>query len=212
MKKSHKNSSKKVTLLFSVALIMILLGIVGLNYAYASLTAKDQKMNEFQLGEVKGNVTEKFTPPSPDTPVKPGDTYSKEVTITNDSTLPFFVRVLITPEIQSAEGVLLASNIGSDLTIDLGSDWLVGEDGYYYYLKEVLPNTATSNLFTKVSLASNLSSDYDQATMAISIKSETVTSVGENYRTAWWQGDIPKDTNLTKIDTTLQAINAKGGG
>lgn len=210
MKRKYKQSYKKKTFLFTISLALLIIGIFGVNYVYASLTANDQKVNDFQLGEVKGNLTEKFTPPSSETPIKPGDTYPKEVSVTNDSNLPFFVRVLVTPEIQSAAGVLLASNIGSTLTIDLGNDWILGEDGYYYYLKEVLPNTTTSDLFTKVTLASNLSSDYDQAKMVINIKSETVTSVGTNYRTAWWQGKSPSDTNLRKVDNTLQSISVKG--
>lgn len=204
MKWIKKNKIKKINVVLSLVFLTAVIGLISLNYVYAALTDKDQAANDFQIGEVKGTITEKFDPPTEDQPIKPGDTYPKEVKVSNASNLPFFVRVLVTPEIQSIDGMLLASNIGTEITVDLGNDWLLGEDGFYYYLKEVLPGSNTSPLFTTVTIANNLGTDYDGATMSIAIKSETVTSSGDNYRGAWWQGTLPTNPNLVKVDTALQ--------
>lgn len=210
MKLKKKYKLKKINVVLSISFLTILLGIVGLNYVYASLTDKDQATNDFQIGEVKGNITEKFDPPTKETPIKPGDTYPKEVKVSNTSSLPFFVRVLVTPEIQTSEGVLLASKIGKELSIDLGDDWLLGEDGYYYYLKEVLPGSDTSLLFTTVTLADNLGAEYGDASMSITIKSETVIASGDNYRSVYFGGSIPSTENLAQIDEVYQKIVVEG--
>lgn len=209
LKKNYK--LKKINVVLSISFLAIFLGIIGLNYVYASLTDEDQATNDFQIGDVKGNITEKFDPPKKETPIKPGDTYTKEVKVSNTSNLPFFVRVLVTPEIQTNEGVLLASEIGKELRINLGNDWLLGEDGYYYYLKEVLHGSDTSQLFTTVTLADNLGKEYENASMSITIKSETVISSGDNYRSAYFEGSTPSTTNLAQIDEVYQKIVAEGG-
>lgn len=217
-KNKYKVSKKKIILAAAVLFVSVL-GIMGLNAVYAALTDSDQKTNDLQVANLKGEITEKFTPPTKEDPIQPGDTYPKEVTVTNTSNASFFVRVLVIPEIQGEEvvtngkttpGVLLPGEIGKEIIVDLDKNWVQGEDGFYYYLKKVSEKEVTTPVFTKVKLDKTYDPDYEKATMKIALKSETVTTAGSNYRNAWWQGQTPTATNLKKVDSELQKI--AGGG
>lgn len=201
--------NKKIILTAAILMVSILV-IIGLNAVYAALTDKDDKVNDFQIANLRGDITEKFVPPTKDKPIQPGDTYPKEVKVTNIKNAPFFVRVLVIPEVQSEEGTLLPSEIGKNIMVDIDNNWVLGEDGFYYYLKKVSEKEETTPVFKKVKLNKTYDPDYEKATMKIYLKSETVTSSGNNYRKAWWQGQPPTDKNLKTIDDTLQKI-VEGG-
>ncbi|WP_207696418.1 hypothetical protein DOK67_0000796 [Enterococcus sp. DIV0212c] len=204
--KRKKRSFKGQFFLISLFTVFFILGIWGTRTVYAALTATDQVTNDFQVNNLSGTIKESFVPPTVEDPMTPGRTYPKEVTVTNPSGTSFFVRVLVTPEIQSADGILLAGNIGKELTIDLGKDWLLGEDGYYYYLGKVEKDQTTSPLFTQVTLVDNLDEAYNGASMQIHIKSETIITGKQQYRDAWWNGKVPTASELLKIDTKLQSL------
>lgn len=211
MKKQKKKSKKFLTfnkriILAAAVLLVSLVGIMGLRFVYAALTDYDQKTNDFQIANLRGDITEKFTPPTKDKPIQPGDVYPKEVKVTNTSNAPFFVRVLVIPEVKSKDGTLLPSEIGKDIMVDLDKNWVLGEDGFYYYLKKVSEKEETTPVFKTVKLVNTYEEDYEQADMQIALKSETVTSAGDNYRKAWWQGKTPTEKNLKIIDDTFQKI------
>ncbi|MFY8331621.1 hypothetical protein [Vagococcus carniphilus] len=212
--KRKRNKSKKLSrlkkIILAAAILMVsILGIIGLNAVYAALTDKDEKANDFQIANLRGDITEKFVPPTKDDPIQPGDTYPKEVKVTNKLNAPFFVRVLVIPEVQAKDGTLLPSEIGKDILVDLDPNWVLGEDGFYYYLKKVSEKEETTPVFKNVKLAKTYDEEYEQASMQIALKSETVTSSGKNYRKAWWRGEIPTEKNLKIVDTELSKI---GGG
>lgn len=208
---NQKNQGKKPLIVVGISLAVILLvGIVGFRQVYASLTASDQAENAFGLSDLNGTIKESFEPPTPTNPAKPGSTHKKEVTIQNVSTTPFFVRVLVTPEIQATDGTLLASTIGTELLVDLNSSWVLGEDGYYYYLGELGPDKTTPPLFTTVTLSSELSEGYKEATVTMQVKSETVSSEPGVYRTAWWSDQSLTAPNLQAVDKALEALSNKG--
>lgn len=206
------NLSVKPTILVVVT-VAFLLSLGGLSYVYASLVDNDNNSNDFQIGEVKGEITEKFDPPTEENPIKPGDKYQKEVKISNTSNLPFFVRVVVTPEILSADNELLPSEFGKQLLTEINSEWLLGEDGFYYYLGTVEPDKDTDILFKSIiineDLIDNYSSKYKNASLKISIKSETISSSTDYYRSVWWDGKEPSEKNLKTIDTKLQAVLKK---
>lgn len=218
-KNKHKSKNKnkvsnKIIILAATLLMVSILGIMGLNAVYAALTDYDEKTNDLQVANLKGEITEKFTPPTKDKPIKPGEPYPKEVKVINSRNAPFFVRSLVVPEIQSSDGFLLPSEIGKEIIVDLNKDWILGEVGFYYYLKKVPKGKETSPIFTTVTLSGTLPSNgeysYNDASMSISLKSETVTSAGDNYRKAWWQGKVPTDKNLKLVDDALQVIIKEG--
>lgn len=205
MKSRPKKQALKTNWLFPIiVLVLLMFTIVGIKSVYAALTAEDDLTNDFTMSNLSGKIEEEFTPPSKENPMKPGKDYPKEVKINNQTKTPMFVRVLVTPEIQTATGVLLPSNFGKELIINLGSKWLLGEDGYYYYLGKLASTQTTEALFTKVTLSDDVSDSYNDAEMSIHIKSETIIAKGNQYRDAWWLGETPIETNLSKIDILLQ--------
>lgn len=199
-----KIKSLKIKILFiTLSLTLIVLGVIGLN-TYASLKAEDKVANDFSISGHSGQIEEKFVKPET---LEPGKEYDKTVSISNKSDTNLLVRVLVTPEIMDADGFLSTSNIGSDLFIDLGSKWLLGEDGYYYYLEVVKPGSSSQPLFTKVGINQDLFNNRNfigpETSMSIYIKSETIIANSTHYRDAWWLGTIPTDNNLKVIDSTL---------
>lgn len=207
MKKLYRIDFKSGKVIFS--LLLILLFSIGCLSAYASMQSKDDVTNEFRLSDLSGDIEEQFTSPEQ---VHPGEDYSKEVRITNTSDAAFFVRVRIFPEIRSAENVLLPANIGEEAELQLDiqefptSGWLLGEDGYYYYMNEIESGEETEILFSTVHLNETLGDPYSGAVMRIDIQSEMITSSGSQYRDAWWSGEAPATGNLQQIDTQLQQI------
>ncbi|HCM88354.1 MULTISPECIES: hypothetical protein [Vagococcus] len=209
MKKMFGVFSKKRNIFLGIVILVCLLSLISLNYIYASLIDSDQKTNDFQIANLKGEIVEKFTPPTTNKPIGPGDTYKKEVKVSNTSELDFFVRLLVTPEIQSSDGELLPSEFGKQLLAVINPDWILGEDGYYYYIKKVLPGENTPPLFSSITIPNTLSSyssKYKNSSLKITIKSETISSSSDIYRSAWWNGQQPTDEKLKLIDTKLQSI------
>ena len=204
--KWQKKPLKLRCLVYSLFVSLLILGMWGAKVVYASLITTDHVTNDFQVTDLNGKIKEDFTPPTKEEPMTPGKTHPKKVTISNPSTTPFFVRVLVTPEVQSADGLLLAGNIGKELTIDLGKDWLLGEDGYYYYLGQVGKEQMTPPLFTQVTLADSVGESYNGASLQIHVKSETIIVGKQQYRDAWWGGKVPTESELQKVDTTLQNL------
>lgn len=180
--------------------------MIGSMVVYAAMTVKEEKVNQFQIGNFQTEISEVFTEP---TTIVAGQSVKKEVRITNTGTINQFVRVMLFPEIkkQRTEGhQLLPVVIGNELVLDLDTvNWLVGEDGYYYYLDSVKPgkDATTSALFTKLTLKSGLDSSYKEAKVSLLVKVEAINCTAESYREAWWQGMSPTTSNLKKIDTAL---------
>lgn len=205
--KAKKQINPKLMIILSTLLVgLIGLGILG-GYTYASFTDKDSQENNFTVSGLKGAIVEEFTPPGT---ISAGQTYTKKVMIKNDEQAPLFVRVLVQPEMTSSDGqVLLASNIGKEIQLDIGSDWLLGEDGFYYYKKVLNSNETTQSLFTKVKLANNLDTNYQNMKLTINIKSETVSAAGLNFRDAYFHGTTPSQSNLEIIDSLYNSISTK---
>lgn len=195
-------SSKKVFLGLAIAGTLFLGGIL----VYAAMTVKDEKVNQFQVGNLETSIQEVFTAPAKVTIGRP---VQKEVTVKNTGSLNQFVRVMIQPEIKKTiEGEtierLLPSEINKEVLLDFPSaDWKEGGDGYYYYVKKLKKGDTTPELFTHVILAGDLDTFYEGSKMTIKLKVESITSAGTNYRKAWWQGTTPTAEPLKSIDDKL---------
>ncbi len=201
--------NKKLVITATVILVSVL-SVIGLNFVYAALKDNDQEENDFKISNLKGEITEKFTPPTAANPIKPGIVHEKEVKIKNTEDSPFFVRAIVIPEIQDKDKAFLPSKIGENLHVTANKDWVLGEDGFYYYLKKVSEGEETTPIFNSVRLDSRMYSEYNDASLKIALKSETVISSEDNYRKAWWQGKVPSEKNLKIVDNALQTIVREG--
>lgn len=200
------NTKKKRVYILLLGCVLLVAGLATL--VYGASKSSDKLTNELILPTLKGDIKETFTP---DEPIQIGSTQTKDISIENSGTAALFVRVMVFPEIKDSNITdgLLPANVGEEVLVTLGSDWMDGEDGYYYYLGVVSPNTTTSSLFKSVTLASTLSADYDGASLSIQVKSETVTSANHSYRKVWWNVDAsaaPGEASLQAIDGVLSPL------
>ncbi|MTD37498.1 hypothetical protein GIX45_02395 [Erwinia sp. CPCC 100877] len=176
--------------------------IVGGITAYAALTIKEEKTTHFQIGNLQTKISEVFSEP---TTIRPNETIEKKVTVTNTGTLNQFVRVMLHPEIR-LNNRLLPAKIGDEIVLDVNeNNWRLGEDGYYYYLNVVEPDTVkvADTLFTQVKLRKELDLEYHEATFNLLIKVEAINCTKDGYRKAWWQGNVPNNGSLQQIDQQL---------
>lgn len=194
-----------------VAKLPIVLGIIaflalGSLIVYAATNASDVKSNDLEVGILKGDVKEDFTETSEvnqDTDVK------KEVAVENTGNVPLFTRVMLFPEILSSNSKVLPAIIGEQIKLTIGSEWLDGGDGYFYYTGKLISGDTTSNLITTVNIDSSKTTDeYTDAVLTIYTKSETVSTSGNNYRQAWWGNETiaPTSDTLKAVDDKLQAL------
>lgn len=194
-------------LLFSIILGAIFIAGIIVNAASKS---HDSVQNRLQIPVIQGEIKETFTP---NIPIKIGGmAQTKEINVENKGNTPFFVRVMVFPEITTDSDDLLASNIGKEVILDINTDWIDGKDGFFYYKKTVLPGKMASNVFETVKLSDTLDESYSGANLSIQIKIETVTNSSHQYRKVWWGGDIntvPTDSILNEIDDSLDSLVSK---
>lgn len=195
-KREQKNRSLRLLFLPMIIVLMLLGGVA----AYAALTSREEKENNFAIGNLESKIDEVFDKPTSD--LTSGDQHPKLVNILNSGTMKQFVRVMIQPEmlVTTAGGdtQVLPAAVGKEVLLDINvTDWTYGEDGYYYYVKAIEPQAKSSQLFSTVELASGLGETYDKASFKITLKVEAASTGGDKasqygiYQDVWWKGLKP---------------------
>jgi len=133
--------------------LLVLIGLVAGAFAYftSSVTLK----NEFSTHTYSAIITEKFTSPDKWTP---GTTTEKIVNVTNTGNVEVAVRATYTEKWVAADGTTILEGIRNNEKValfDVGSDWIKGTDGYYYYNKTLAKDQTTSNFIESVTFNSN---------------------------------------------------------
>lgn len=216
MSKSNRIAKKTIVnkkIIFCIlALCLLPIGIYYMHAdTYASLTAQTEKQNQFRVGDLKATVVEEFDPPNK---LEADKEYQKKVAVTNTGDQEIFLRVLAVPVItktEDGEQLLLPATVDGDkpvLTIDYNQkEWMLGEDGYYYYLEKIPKGASTAALFTKVKMnQANIIGDYKDAVLSFEIKSEAIGVTKFAYRDAWWEGAVPSTNQLLEIDNILKKL------
>lgn len=137
MKSMHRI---KPVLLLALAAILLTCGVGG-TMAYL-VTADDPVENVFQPAQVTSEVIEPNW-------VNGESTEKKDVTIKNTGNVEANIRAAIVVTWQDASGKTMATVPvkGVDYTLDIGSNWTLNND-YYYYNATVSPGAATTALIT----------------------------------------------------------------
>ena len=208
----NKKRNRHRPLYLGLALAFLLLLIGGSYLVYAAMTANDRKENDFRIGQVETTIFEQNFDENLTETIK-GQARPKEVRIQNKGTINQFVRVMVLPEVRTSivgdyqNEQVLPLKLGTDIFLEemVTADWINGEDGYYYYIKDAVPpNDFTSYLFKKVKLSDQLSDQYDQAKLTITLKVEAINCAEGAYRDAWWQGATPTESPLKEVDDALK--------
>jgi hypothetical protein len=106
------------------------------------MVSRDDRVNEFIVGENDIGITEVFEPPEE---LEPGVAFTKQPVVYNSGNVPAFVRVRIAFSDGAAEDIL--ETFDYDLL-----NW-EAHGGYYYYKHAVQPGASTTALFNEVRVA-----------------------------------------------------------
>ena len=145
---------KKKILALCVVAIIAVTAIAGASLAY--LTDNEAKTNEFTVGNVDIDLTEPNwdeTGAAEAADVYPGEPLAKDPTVKNIGANPCFVRVSVSDLDQ------FVVEYGKDAMITyrtdyvdgkLGENWVLHNDGYFYYNKVLAVGETTDALFDQI--------------------------------------------------------------
>ena len=160
----------KITLL---ALAVCLLTVLTQGtLAYYSTVGNS--VNVITSGNISAQIVEKMGDapfPQEGVYIMPGSVISKKVSVINTGGHPFWLRVKLDDAMDDAA---LSSDV-MELDLNL-RDWILGEDGYYYYKDQVQPGAETAKLFTRVKIAGDVDNAYFGRTLELSVKAYAVQS------------------------------------
>ena len=161
---SHAGRTAKSSALI-IALALILVLAVGGTVAYI-FTHTGPVINTFTPTEAKITVNEEIS-----------SNQKTSITVVNNSTgVPVYIRVaLVANMIDKDENVTGAASVP---TFTLGDNWIVGNDGYYYYTEPVPVGESTGNLLEK---AMTLDENMQVVVLADAIQAEPTTAVTQAW-------------------------------
>ena len=161
---------KKNLVLITTAALVVLL-IAGGTMAWFTAEA-DPVTNNFKAGTLIMSVDECFNACDARN-VNPGDCIQKHVRFHNDGTKKMFVRVDLEAIFKDADGNELDPE--GIVSYDIGDDWVLHTDGYYYYTKEVKAGKYTGEIISEVCFdGPNMDNEYQGARFTLTVNSEAV--------------------------------------
>lgn len=193
------NKKRIVTLLVAGALT---LGVVGGTYAW--FTAKDTVTNSFstlgsdedESGDIK--IVEEFDEDGAKE-VLPGTTVRKEVSVKNVGDYDEFIRVSLNPKFnQDSENKLDTKLIELNLTKD--SNWIKGEDGWYYYIGKVAPEETTKKVLDSVTLSKNAENEYKNVSFEVVVIAEGIQAKNGAAADTWQSAGADIIDELTNLE------------
>ena len=119
----------------------LLAGAAG-SMVYSYLIDRKETVNRIKIVENKTHIEEEFDPPADP---GPGSVIKKKPCIVNDSVIPVYVRVRV-----------VFSNLDAQAQCEplkIKDSWKTGEDGYYYYQKQLQPGPVS---YTHLTLPTTL--------------------------------------------------------
>lgn len=166
---------KKKNVVVTIGLIVILTVISGISFTSAYFQDKDKIKNNFTTAIIETEIEEKFEPD-----VENPKRFIKEVKIRNSARTESLIRVSINEIWRDENNPEWVGEVNSSLVTlnydkNLDSNWIYGNDGYYYYRKKLAPDESTELLLESVVFNEiEDDSEYIDKIYEIDIKSEAV--------------------------------------
>lgn len=140
----------------------------------------------------------------PITELKIGETSPRDIKIFNKATTSQYIRVMVFPTYTTSADVLMDLEIEDMIQPLDNTTWKKGEDGYFYYLKQLPSGQKTDSLFKEISFPKAKGADGD---VFLTVKVESIVSAGNEYRKAFWSTETePIDKKLKEIDSVLSGL------
>lgn len=182
-----KNNKKMIVLL--IALLLILTVGVGSTLAFL-ITETTPVTNTFTPSTVKGEVYEpEWTN---------GNTVKSNVIIQNTGDTKAYIRATVVITWQDSDGNIygVAPVRGQDYTIEYGSGWRVGSDGYYYYPSTVEPLSSTTNLIDRCTVIG--SAPKEGYALHVEVLAQGIQSVPTDAVTEAWGVTVADNGTISK--------------
>lgn len=187
-------TKKIITLITAVSLIAVL----GIGGTLMYFTDKDTKQNVITLGKVDGSLNETTDDPDAEETsegikydkIKPGQDLSKipTVTLADDSEDAYLRMQVNISGLEAFNGYAEAVEAG----LDIGTDWVKGTDGYYYYQKRMTKSETSSAIFTTVKIPNEWGNEVAEATFTIDLQAELIQA--DNFEPVRNPGNDPNGT------------------
>ena len=188
--KASLGGVKRIVML--VALVMILTAAIGGTIAYIVTSTNDVE-NTFTPGKVSCEINEAFT-----------GALKEDVTIRNTGNTEAYIRAAIIVTWKSTESgstnTYATAPQEGQYTMTLGSDWIPGEDGYYYYKSPVPTGESTAALIEKCELKAGVSAPEGYA-LSVEILADAIQSTPTSVVTEKWHVTLV-DNEITGVDVT----------
>lgn len=165
-----------------LALVLAIIAGIGTTTAYLTVKSNDA-VNTFQYAAVTCAVSENFD----------GSTKS-DVKIQNTGNIPAFIRCTVLVTWKDANGNVYSKTPiqGTDYSLSLGSGWLQGSDGYYYWSDPVWPQEFTGVLIGACTKIANAPAGFTLSVeiLADAIQSEPANAVSEAWGVTVSEGQV----------------------
>ncbi|NCB92337.1 MAG: hypothetical protein EOM40_07150 [Clostridia bacterium] len=194
-------SKKKIVLLTSILLLTS--AIMGTG-TFAFITARLETTNVITTGSVDLKIVEtridingneEAYPETTIGDIVPGAVVSKIPRLSNIGHSDSWMRAKTDIQILSQDGTnRLESSV---ITLDFNSNWINGNDGWYYYSYPVKSGEKTEPLFTQVSFSEVMADEYAGANVDVNVIGESVQiknnadKSGNVLEANGWPSDTP---------------------
>ena len=185
-------NTKKKAIIVVLVLILVIAASIGSTVAYFS-DKTETKNNQFAVGNIKIELTEEKWDAAKEAKenenMYPGQIIDKDPVVTNIGDNTCYVRIKVSGlDTLGADKVIKYLTGG---TVDaLGTDWVKGTDGYFYYTKVLEKDAATTALFDQIQIPTsveNWNGETSQQTYSIDVVAEAVQAEGfATYDAAPW--------------------------
>jgi len=150
--------------------------IAGGTLAY--FTDTKQATNTFTVGNVSITLTETEWE-GPAQSVYPGEALGKNPVVTNAGDNPCYVRVAVTGLDSLAPAGVIQYRTDDDLDA-LGTNWVDGNDGYFYYTQVLAVGEWTDALFDEIVIPTGVTNGSTGKSYNVDVKAEAVQAEGIN--------------------------------
>lgn len=181
--KKNRRAKLKNSLFMQIPMVLLFCIVTG---SVAYLIKQNSIKNEFVTGNVRTEIIEDFDA---------SNKIKKDVSIKNVGNVPIYIRIAIVISLKDEEGNVLEGipqeNEDYSIKFSRSSNWLKGNDGYYYYKNKIEPNASTDILIEECKQIK----EFNYKILEVSIANQAIQAEPTKAVTEAW--------NVQVIDNSL---------
>ena len=180
-KKHSRIRMNKLAILF-IAVVMLIGAVVGSTVAFL-VTETDPVENKFSYASISTNIKENFD----------GET-KKDVQVVNNGDTAAYIRATYVINWLDKGGNIVSSVPGDynyQLELNIGNNWILGTDGFYYYKEAVAPGASTAGSLLTCKAVYPANPEY---TLSVEILATAIQSTPASAARNAWPG-MPGSVN-----------------